>query len=100
MAPRPGSTLPDLSPLKIDDRARTSGGRRKFLPWFAAVLGAVLLVLALVVVLQRQAPLVEVAVGAHDRGRRPGGASERQRLRDAAPARHGRRQDHRAVSPR
>jgi RND family efflux transporter MFP subunit len=62
MAPRPGSTLPDLSPLKIDERARASGGRRKFLPWFAAVLGAVLLVLAIVVALQRQAPLVEVAV--------------------------------------
>ena len=62
MASRPGSTLPDLSPLKIDDRARGSGGRRKFLPWFAAVLGAVLLVSALVIVLQRQTPLVEVAV--------------------------------------
>ncbi|MGB9103458.1 MAG: efflux RND transporter periplasmic adaptor subunit [Terriglobales bacterium] len=62
MSSRPGSTLPDLSPLKIDERARASGGRRKFLPWFAAVLGAVLLVSALVIVLQRQAPLVEVAV--------------------------------------
>jgi RND family efflux transporter MFP subunit len=61
MSSRPGSTLPDLSPLKIDDRARTSGGR-KWLRWFAAALGAVLLVLALVLALRRQAPLVEVAV--------------------------------------
>jgi RND family efflux transporter MFP subunit len=61
MAPRPGSSLPDLSPLKIDERARVSGGR-KWLRWFAAALGAVLLVMALVLALQRQAPLVEVAV--------------------------------------
>lgn len=67
----PVSTGPDLSPLKIDDRARASGGRRKFLPWFAAVLGAVVLASALVIVLQRQAPLVEVAMarstGGNDR---------------------------------
>ncbi len=71
MSSRPGSTLPDLSPLKIDERARASGGRSKFLPWFAAVLGAVLLASALVIVLQREAPLVEVAVarttGGNDR---------------------------------
>ena len=71
MAPRPGSTLPDLSPLRIDDRARNSGGGRRWLRWFAAALGAVVLVAALVIVLQRQAPVVEVAVarttGANDR---------------------------------
>ena len=62
MAPPPGSTLPDLSPLKIDDHARVAGGRRSWLRWFAAALGAVLLVSALVLALQRKTPLVEVAV--------------------------------------
>jgi RND family efflux transporter MFP subunit len=62
MAPRPGSTLPDLSPLKIDDHARAAGGPRRWLRWFAAALGLVLLVSALVLALQRKKPLVEVAV--------------------------------------
>lgn len=67
----PVSTGPDLSPLKIDDRARNSGGGRRWLRWFAAALGVVLLVSALVLALQRKTPMVEVAVarttGANDR---------------------------------
>lgn len=67
----PVSTGPDLSPLKIDDRARNSGGGRRWLRWFAAALGVVLLVSALVLAVQRKTPMVEVAVarttGANDR---------------------------------
>lgn len=67
----PVSTGPDLSSLKIDDRARASGGGRRWLRWFAAALGVVLLVSALVLALQRKTPMVEVAVarttGANDR---------------------------------
>ena len=62
MAPRPGSTLPDLTPLKIDERARASTGGRKWLRWFWAALGAVLLVFALVLAMQRKPPMIEVAV--------------------------------------
>ena len=50
----PVSTGPDLSPLKIDDRARNSGGGRRWLRWLAAALGAALLVSALVLALQRK----------------------------------------------
>lgn len=67
----PVSTGPDLSPLKIDDRARNSGGGRRWLRWFPAALGVVLLVSALVLAVQRKTPMVEVAVarttGANDR---------------------------------
>lgn len=61
MAPRAGSTLPDLSPLKIDDRSRVATGGRRWLRWLAAAVGAVLLIIAAVLALQSKAPVVEVA---------------------------------------
>ena len=71
MASPPGSTRPDLSPLKIDDRARASGGGRRWLRWFAALIGAIVLVAGAVIALQSKAPVVEVAVarttGGNDR---------------------------------
>ncbi len=56
----PVSTGPDLSQLRIDDRARAGGGR-KFLRWFAAAIGAVLLLLGVVVAVQSKTPVVQVA---------------------------------------
>jgi HlyD family secretion protein len=58
----PVSTGPDLSPLKIDDRARNGGGGRRWLRWFAAVIGLIVLVAGAVIALQSKAPVVEVAV--------------------------------------
>jgi RND family efflux transporter MFP subunit len=78
MAPRPGSTLPDLSPLKIDDRARVATGRR-WLRWFWAAVGVLLLVSALVLALQRKTPRVEVAA-AH----RTAGGDDRVALLNAS----------------
>ncbi len=53
---------PDLSSLRIDERARTSGGLGKRLGLFAAGLGAVILVAGLVARLKGHKLLVEVAV--------------------------------------
>jgi RND family efflux transporter MFP subunit len=57
MAP---ASLPDLSPLKIDEGARSRRGRR-ILPWFAAIIGLLVIVAGAVIALQNRAPLVEVA---------------------------------------
>jgi RND family efflux transporter MFP subunit len=79
MAPRPGTTLPDLSSLKIDDRARANIGRRRWLRWFWAAVGLLLLVSALVLALQRKTPVVEVAVA-----RRTAGGDDRVALLNAS----------------
>src|SRR5574341_1366128 len=52
---------PDLSALRIDERARRNEGRFKWLRWFAAGFGAVLLVGAAVLSLKGKTPVVEVA---------------------------------------
>lgn len=62
MDTRQGSTRPDLASLRIDERARGTGGSNKRLSFFAAGLGAVVLVTGLVLALRGQKPSVEVAV--------------------------------------
>jgi RND family efflux transporter MFP subunit len=52
---------PDLSALRIDERARGNPGRFKWLRWFAAGFGGVLLVSAAVFTLKGKTPVVEVA---------------------------------------
>jgi RND family efflux transporter MFP subunit len=56
------STGPDLSSLRIDERARRGGGLGKRLGLFAAGLGALVLVTGLIFGLKGQKPSVEVAV--------------------------------------
>ncbi len=51
---------PDLSALKIDERARRDPGRFKWLRWLAAGLGGLLLVSAAVFALKGNPPAVEV----------------------------------------
>ena len=51
----------DLSALRIDERARGGQGRFKGLRWFAAGLGVVLLVAAVVFTFKGKTPVVEVA---------------------------------------
>src|SRR5687767_1651610 len=62
---------PDLSGLKIDERARRDPGHRRWPRAFAVGLGAILLVAAAVVfVLGEKTPVVEVAKVREDRGGR------------------------------
>jgi multidrug efflux pump subunit AcrA (membrane-fusion protein) len=62
---------PDLSGLKIDERARRDPGRRRGLWVFAVGLGAVLLVCAAVIfIFGDQTPVVEVATAREDNGGR------------------------------
>ena len=75
----PVSTGPDLSQLRIDDHARAGRGGRKFFRWFAAALGAILLLLGVVVSVQSKTPVVEVA-SAHTTS----GAPERVALLNAS----------------
>ncbi len=56
------STGPDLSSLRIDERARRGGSLGKRLGLFAAGLGALVLVTGLVFGLKGQKPSVDVAV--------------------------------------
>jgi RND family efflux transporter MFP subunit len=79
MAPASESTRPDLSTLRIEDRARAGRGGKKFLRWFAVILGAILLLLAVVVSVQSKTPAVQVAV-AHTTT----GAGERVALLNAS----------------
>jgi RND family efflux transporter MFP subunit len=58
----PVSTGPDLSPLRIDDHARAGRGGRKYLAWFAAAVGVIVIVSGAVIALQSKSPVVEVAV--------------------------------------
>ena len=51
---------PDLSGLKIDERARRDPGRFKWLRWCAAGLGGLLLMSAVVLALKEKTPAVEV----------------------------------------
>ncbi len=61
---------PDLSALRIDERARGNPGRLRWLRWFAAGFGGVLLVAAVVFTLRGKTPVVEVAtVRAGEAGR-------------------------------
>src|SRR5262249_22939869 len=86
-------STPDLSALRIDERARR-GPRR--LGWRTLVVALALMLAGaagLFLALREKAPEVEVAA-ARGQGR-PCGAPERERLRHAAPARDHRRQDHR-----
>jgi RND family efflux transporter MFP subunit len=55
------SAGPDLSPLKIDERARKGGAGKRF-GIFAAALGAVVVLTGLVFAFKGQKPAVEVAV--------------------------------------
>jgi RND family efflux transporter MFP subunit len=63
---RPGG--PDLSALRIDERARGDHGRFKWVRWFSAGLGAVLLVAGVVFTLKARAPVVEVATAQASQG--------------------------------
>jgi RND family efflux transporter MFP subunit len=60
MAVRDQTTVPDLSSLKIDEHARTPGGRG-WLRWVAAAIGVLLLVLAAAFALINRAPVVQLA---------------------------------------
>jgi len=62
---------PDLSALRIDERARRSAGRFKWLTWFAAGFGGVLLVAAAVFTLKGKTPVVEVATVRASQAGRP-----------------------------
>ncbi len=62
---------PDLSDLRIDERARGGQGRFKWVSWFAAGLGALLLVSAAVVGLRGKMPLVEVTTAHASQAGRP-----------------------------
>ena len=62
---------PDLSALRIDERARRSEGRFKWLRWFAAGFGGVLLVAAAVFTLKGKTPVVEVATVRASQAGRP-----------------------------
>lgn len=57
-----GSTGPDLSSLRIEERARGGGRLGKRLSLFAAGLGGVVIVASVVLALKGQKPSVEVAV--------------------------------------
>jgi RND family efflux transporter MFP subunit len=52
---------PDLSGLKIDERARSNSGGVRWLRWFAAAVGALVLLTGLGLTLRGKAPVVEVA---------------------------------------
>lgn len=62
---------PDLSALRIDERARGDPGRSRWLRWFAAGLGAVLLVAAVAFTLVGRMPVVEVATAQASQASRP-----------------------------
>jgi RND family efflux transporter MFP subunit len=53
---------PDLASLKIHDSARSRGSGGKFLRYFAAAIGVLLLIAGAVFALKSRAPVVEVAV--------------------------------------
>jgi RND family efflux transporter MFP subunit len=61
MVVRQGSTVPDLSALRIDEGARKPHGGPKWVRWVTAAVGLVLLASALVYELRGKAPVVEVA---------------------------------------
>jgi len=63
MEPIPNKTGSDLSALRIDDGARTRGSS-KWLRWFAAGLGALLIIFAAMFAFKGKTPVVEV-VAAH-----------------------------------
>jgi RND family efflux transporter MFP subunit len=60
MAARTGSTIPDLSALRIDEGARKPRGGPKWPRWVAAAVGLVLLISAAVYAVRGRTPLVEV----------------------------------------
>ncbi len=68
----------DLASLKIHDTARSRGGAGKFWGFFAAGIGALLLVAGGVFALKNRAPVVEVAVA------RPAGDPAQQTLLNAS----------------
>ncbi|MGE5207662.1 MAG: efflux RND transporter periplasmic adaptor subunit [Chlamydiota bacterium] len=61
MAVRTGSTIPDLSALRIDETARKPHGGPKWVRWLVAAVGLLLLISALVYAVRGRAPVVEVA---------------------------------------
>ncbi|HKW24263.1 MAG TPA: efflux RND transporter periplasmic adaptor subunit [Terriglobales bacterium] len=61
MAARTGSTVPDLSALRIDEGARKPRSGPKWPRWVAAAIGLLLLVSAAVYAIRGKVPLVEVA---------------------------------------
>lgn len=62
---------PDLSDLRIDERARGGQGRFKWVSWSAAGLGVLLLVSAAVVGLRGKMPVVEVTTAHASQAGRP-----------------------------
>jgi RND family efflux transporter MFP subunit len=62
---------PDLSGLRIDDRARGDQGRFKWLRWVAAGLGVLLLAAAAVIALRGRTPVVQVATAHAGQAGRP-----------------------------
>jgi HlyD family secretion protein len=62
---RPQADGPDLSGLKIDERARSNNGSARWLRWFAAAVGVLVLLTGLGLTLRGKAPVVEV-VAAQD----------------------------------
>src|SRR5215472_15164980 len=68
----------DLASLKIHDSARTRGGAGKFLGYFAALIGLLLLIGGAVFALKNRAPVVEVTTA------RPAGDPARQTLLNAS----------------
>ena len=61
MAARTGSTVPDLSALRIDEGARRPRSGPKWPRWVAAAIGLLLLISAAVYAVRGKTPLVEVA---------------------------------------
>lgn len=60
MEPQHTTTRPDLSALKIHDNARKAGGP-KWVSWFAAAVGVLLLAMGALFALRGKTPVVEVA---------------------------------------
>src|SRR5580704_1623250 len=61
MEVREAPRVPDLSKLRIDDRSRGSGSGSKWLRWFFAAVGLLLMVSAAVFALRGRTPVVELA---------------------------------------
>jgi RND family efflux transporter MFP subunit len=60
MGSHQGTQLPDLSALRIDDHSRGSGGGSRWLRWFAAAVGLLLICAGAVFALRGRVPEVEV----------------------------------------
>ncbi len=61
MESRPNNAVPDLSGLKIDERSRSGRGGPRWLRWFAAAIGVLVLLTGLGLTLKGKTPVVQVA---------------------------------------